>query len=192
MSQDDHVYSILVVSSSRNFQEIIDAHFPEADFSPLHITTSISAAKRKISEYTYDLIVINSPLPDDVGTRFAIDAALDSVVLLLVSNDIYDEINYRVSGQGVFVLPKPFSKTLFATAVSWLKSAREIVRKSQKKTHTIEEKMEEIRIVNRAKWLLINEQQMAEPDAHRYIEKQAMDRCISKGEIAREIIKKYS
>ena len=52
--------------------------------------------------------------------------------------------------------------------------------------------MEEIRIVNRAKWLLINERQMAEPEAHRYIEKQAMDRCIGKGEVAREIIDMYS
>ena len=56
----------------------------------------------------------------------------------------------------------------------------------------IEEKMEEIRIVNRAKWLLISELKMDEPQAHRYIEKQAMDRCISKREVADEIIKTYS
>lgn len=192
MSQEDWVYSILIVSSSKNFQEIIDLHFPESNFSPLHIVTSISAAKRKVSEYTYDLIVVNSPLPDEVGTRFAIDSAMDSVVLLLVSNDSYEDVNYRVSGQGVFVLAKPFSKTLFATAVNWMRSARAIVTKSQKKTHTIEEKMEEIRIVNRAKWLLINERQMAEPEAHRYIEKQAMDRCIPKVDVAREIINMYS
>ena len=91
MNQTDRTYSILIVSSSRNFQEVIDAHFSESGFSPLHIVTSISAAKRKVSEYTYDLVVINSPLPDDVGTRFAIDTAMDSVVMLLVSSDIYEE-----------------------------------------------------------------------------------------------------
>ena len=52
--------------------------------------------------------------------------------------------------------------------------------------------MEEIRIVNHAKWLLISEIKMDEPNAHRYIEKQAMDRCISRREIAEEIIKTYS
>ena len=52
--------------------------------------------------------------------------------------------------------------------------------------------MEEIRLVNHAKWLLISEVKMAEPDAHHYIEKQAMDRCISKREIAEEIIRTYS
>lgn len=192
MSPEDRVYSVLVVSSSKSFQEIIDNHFPDTNYHPLHVVPSISAAKRKASENSYDFVIVNSPLPDDVGTRFAIDTALDSVVLLIVSNDVYEEINYRVSQHGVFVLPKPFSKSLFLTAINWLSSAREVVKKSQKKTHTIEEKMEEIRIVNRAKWLLINELKMEEPEAHRYIEKQAMDRCISKGEVSREIIKMYS
>ena len=52
--------------------------------------------------------------------------------------------------------------------------------------------MNEIRLVNRAKWLLISEVKMDEPSAHRYIEKQAMDRCISKREVAEEIIKTYA
>ena len=79
-----------------------------------------------------------------------------------------------------------------AVALSWLSSAREKLRKTEKKTLSIEEKMEEIRIVNRAKWLLISELKMDEQGAHRYIEKQAMDRCISKKVIAEEIIKTYS
>ena len=79
-----------------------------------------------------------------------------------------------------------------AVALSWLSSAREKLRKTEKKTLSIEEKMEEIRIVNRAKWILIRELKLDEPEAHRYIEKQAMDRCISKRIVAEEIIKTYS
>ena len=51
--------------------------------------------------------------------------------------------------------------------------------------------MEEIRIVNRAKWLLISELKMSEEDAHRYIEKQAMDRCITRRAMAESIIRTY-
>ncbi|MBR6052916.1 MAG: ANTAR domain-containing protein, partial [Clostridia bacterium] len=64
-------------------------------------------------------------------------------------------------------------------------------RKNQKKTLSIEEKMNEIRLVNRAKWLLISELKMTEANAHRYIEKQAMDRCVSRRRVAEEIIKTY-
>jgi len=80
---------------------------------------------------------------------------------------------------------------MIITALDWMASARERLRKLEKKTLSIEEKMKEIRIVNRAKWLLITELKMSEPDAHRYIEKKAMDRCVTKREIAEEIIKMY-
>ncbi|MBO7398787.1 MAG: ANTAR domain-containing protein, partial [Clostridia bacterium] len=73
----------------------------------------------------------------------------------------------------------------------WLISARERIRRIEKKALSIEEKMNEIRLVNRAKWLLISELKMSEPDAHRYIEKQAMDRCIPRRLVAEEIIKTY-
>ena len=52
--------------------------------------------------------------------------------------------------------------------------------------------MVEIRIVNRAKLLLISEEKMNEDSAHRYIEKQAMDHCRSKKEIAESIISRYT
>ena len=52
--------------------------------------------------------------------------------------------------------------------------------------------LEEIRLVNRAKWLLISELKMSEPDAHHYITHQAMDRCCAKRTVAEEIIRLYT
>ena len=77
-------------------------------------------------------------------------------------------------------------------ALSWLVSARARLRKFEKKTLSIEEKMAEIRIVNKAKWILISELKMDEPNAHRYIEKQAMDQCITKREVSENIIRTYT
>lgn len=67
---------------------------------------------------------------------------------------------------------------------------RERLRKMEQKTASIEEKMAEIRLVNRAKWLLIQQHGMTEAEAHRFIEKQAMDRCVKRKVIAEEIIGK--
>ena len=52
--------------------------------------------------------------------------------------------------------------------------------------------MKEIRMINKAKWLLISQLKMDEPQAHRYLEKQAMDRCITKRQMAEEIIQIYT
>ena len=45
--------------------------------------------------------------------------------------------------------------------------------------------------MNRAKWLLIEELKMTEQEAHRYIEKQAMDRCVTRRAVAEQILSIY-
>ena len=194
MSLKERIYSVLIVSAAEKLNIALSALLPESKYAPVHIVSSISAAKRAFSERVYDYVIINSPLPDDIGTRFAIDTcnSKGTVVLLMVRAELHEEIYDKVAEHGVFTLPKPTSKPTIITALSWMSSARERLRKAEKKTLSIEEKMEEIRIVNRAKWLLISEIKMDELGAHRYIEKQAMDRCISKRKVAEEIIKTYS
>jgi len=92
----------------------------------------------------------------------------------------------------VFTLSKPLSKITMTYALNWLESSRERLRQFEKKSLSIEEKMDEIRLVNKAKWILISQLSMSESEAHRYIGKQAMDRCVTKRTIAEEIIKTYS
>ena len=194
MSLKERVYSVLIVSAAEGFNDALSTLLPTSKYSPTNFVSNISAAKRALAERAFDFVIINSPLPDDIGTRFAIDtgSSKETVVLLMVRAELQAEIYDKVAEHGVFVLPKPTSKPTMAIALSWLSSAREKLRKTEKKTLSIEEKMEEIRIVNRAKWLLISELKMDEQGAHRYIEKQAMDRCISKRIIAEEIIKTYA
>ena len=194
MSLKERVYSVLIVSAAEGFNDALSALLPTSKYSPTNFVSNISAAKRALAERAFDFVIINSPLPDDIGTRFAIDtgSSKETVVLLMVRAELQAEIYDKVAEHGVFVLPKPTSKPTMAIALSWLSSAREKLRKTEKKTLSIEEKIEEIRIVNRAKWILIRELKLDEPEAHRYIEKQAMDRCISKRIVAEEIIKTYS
>jgi response regulator NasT len=194
MSLKERVYSVLVVSAAKELNTALLTLLPGSHYSPVKTVTSISAGRRAWSERSYDYVLINSPLPDDTGVRFAIDlsSSQGTVVLLFVKAEIHDDILGKVVEHGVFTLSKPLSRSVLTTALNWMASARERLRKSEKKALSFEEKMEEIRIVNRAKWLLISELKMEEPQAHRYIEKQAMDRCICKKEAAQEILKIYS
>ncbi len=194
MSLKERVYSILIVSATDSFTSAFADLLSESRYSPINTVTSVSVAKRVLAEKTYDFVIINAPLPDDAGTRFAIDTCTtkQTAVLLLVKNDIHAGIHDKVAEYGVFTLPKPISKVTMTHALNWLESARERLRQFEKKTISIEDKMAEIRLVNKAKWLLISELHMSEPEAHRYVEKQAMDRCVSRRCIAEEIIKTYT
>lgn len=193
MNFEEHIYSVLIVSASEKFNTSLKELLPEIKCSPVCEETSTSGAKRALAERSYDFIIINSPLPDSDGIRFAIDTASgkNTVVLVMIRNELYGEVFDKVSPYGAFTLPKPTSRQIISQALDWMISTREMLRSLEKKSLSLEDKMQEIRIVNRAKWFLISELKMTENDAHRYIEKQAMDRCISKKTMAEEIIKIY-
>ncbi|MBQ9545070.1 MAG: ANTAR domain-containing protein, partial [Clostridia bacterium] len=188
MSLNERVYSVLAVSASEKFNQALPELFPVPAFSPVVTVSCISTAERAVSERDFDFVVVNSPLPDDTGMRFAADAGGNSgtVVMFLARTETFGEAYERLALHGVFVLQKPVPRSVLQLASGWLISARERIRRDEKKTLSIEEKMNEIRLVNRAKWLLISEVKMTEPDAHRYIEKLAMDRCIPKRQAAEE------
>ena len=193
MDFKERSYSILIVSASEKLNSAMRSLLPASVFTKISIVSDIGSAARKCSERHYDMLVINAPLPDDSGIRFAVDrsSAENTVVLLLLKSDIYDEVYENVVRHGVFTLKKPLSLPMISTAADWLCAAREKLRVSEKKTVSIEEKMAEIRIVNRAKWLLIEKEGMDEPHAHHYIEKTAMDCGITRRTAAEEIITRY-
>ena len=193
MSLKERVYSVLVISAKENFNASLQSLLPESKYAPVQMVSSVSLAKRFLLERSFDFVFINTPLPDDFGTRFAIEISGNkgTVILLLVRNEVYEEVCDKVTEYGILTLPKPASKQMVAHTLNFMAGIRERLRKLENKSLSMEEKMKEIRLLNRAKWVLIDELKMSEADAHRYIEKQAMDRCVSRREIAEEIISTY-
>ena len=61
----------------------------------------------------------------------------------------------------------------------------------QNENFKLQTKIEEIRLVNRAKCCLIQYLKFSEPQAHRYIEKQAMDTRQTRKEVAQRILSTY-
>lgn len=190
---DETVYSTLIVSSSQKFNDGIKRILSDGCCYPLLFVDNISAAKRRTLENNYDFLIINSPLPDDTGIRFAaeITEKRNTCCLLLLKSDYYDEVSAKATLHGVYTLQKPTSAVMIEQCLKWMSATRERLKNLEKKSSSLEEKMSEIRLVNRAKWSLIENLKMTENDAHRYIEKQAMDRCLPRLKIAEEILNTY-
>lgn len=189
----ERTYSVLLVSAAPSFNTSIMNLLPMTDYWPVSTVDSVAAARRALLERSYDLVIINAPLPDDFGSHLAIDICADSGagVLILVKSEIYNEVYTKVMEYGVFTLSKPTSSQLFSQFLKILCTTRERMRKLDEKQQTVEDKIAEIRVVNHAKWLLIECLNMTEAEAQKYIEKQAMDARISKRQMAENVIKTY-
>ncbi|NMP38342.1 MAG: ANTAR domain-containing protein [Clostridiales bacterium] len=190
MLTEKPLYSVLVVSSSAKSRESVLSMLPASMYKPVVCASSAGEAKRMMLSACYDIVVVDAPLPDQFGYELACDTAQDTQagIMLLVRNDIFEHAAQKVERFGVLTVAKPVTKQLFYQMVKLLTATRARLEKLEKKNMSLRDTVEEIRMVNRAKWALIERMDMTEAQAHRYIEKQAMDRRISRRELAQEII----
>lgn len=193
MLYKEYTYSVLIVSSSQSFTDSIRRLLPENEFSPVVTVETSGEAQRLTVDRRFDMVLINSPLADDFGTTLALNAVTDSKsgVLMFVKSDMYEEVTDRVSDFGVFTLAKPMSASMVHQVLNIMYVMQERFRVIDKKKQSLEEKMREIRCINHAKWVLISNMNVSEEDAHKLIEKQAMDTRRTKMEVAEAIIKTY-
>ena len=182
-------HSVLLVSRDNKIISQISAFLVPPLFE-LTTTSDFNEARRLATERTFNIIIADSG--DGYDTDFAINVADSySTILLLVPNEHFDEISYRVEGYGILTITKPFEPFYLYNMMKIAIAVQYKVQVLSSQTTKLKVKMEEIKQVNRAKMLLMQNMNMSEQEAHRYIEKEAMDRGMKKTAISEEIIKTY-
>ena len=192
MASGKIIYRVLIAGANdRTFDSLRELLPPDSYEPPLR-AGSAGEAKRMLLETDVDLVILNAPLRDEFGTQLALNLAQDNLcVLMLVPAESFDAVCYKVEDEGILTLSKPVSRNGLLGAIKLLTAMRGKLRKLDRQNQALQEKMQDIRTVNRAKWLLIEINRMTENEAHYYIEKQAMDMRLSRREVAENIIRTY-
>ena len=188
------VYSTLIVSTTPSFASFASELLSQNSFYPVKKVSSVTEARHALSIRSYDVLIVNYPLLDETGLELSMEMSRDcsSVVLMMVPATMYGDVETKTRGSGVFLLKKPVSLLTLSQSLSWLRSASDRVRSVQSGRVKLEEKIDEIRLVTRAKLILMENLKMTEDEAHKYITHEAMDRCMSKKEVANTILNTWS
>jgi len=189
-NRTDREYAILIVSSSEQFNMVVRKSIPAGRFSTIEIRKSASAARREMLTRTYDIIIINAPLSDEgMGSDFVMDLheKKDMGIIYAVPGDIYSKVSGYLVDYGIITVPKPVKDNSLGLSIRLQLSMQDKLRKSRRQVAKLEDKMEELRFVSRAKILLV-QRGMSEDEAHEYIIRTAMNRGLSKRAVAEEII----
>lgn len=185
-------YRILVADSGGRIAELISDLLPPGDYEPVAQASDAGQTRRLLLSTPVDIVIINAPLSDEFGTDLALDLAQGSTgVVLMVKNELYDQVCSRVEDSGVLTVGKPASRQTCYTCIRLAAALSSRLARMEAQQASLQEKMKDIRLVNRAKWLLIEHLHMREEDAHYYIEKKAMDARLSRREVAQDIIRAY-
>ena len=190
---DRATYSVLIASSNQKFDQILTSLLPAEDYGPVDTCDFAGLARRKLVEQSYDILIVNTPLKDENGTNLAIQIANETniSVMLLVDAGHFEEISNVTDQYGILTLSKPTNRAAVTQSLKLLCATRNRLKRMEKKTASFEEKIEEIKLINRAKLLLVEKEGISEQQAHRLVEKAAMDTRSSKRQVAEEIIARY-
>ena len=183
---------ILLAGSTEKGRMLLQALLPPGG-EPARTCQSGAETRRALGENDYSLLIINTPLSDESGIDLAVDAAARCLtgVLLLVKAELADQVQEQLSDAGVFVVAKPVARPLFDQAMRYAAVLRNRLMSVCAEKEKLEKKLTDVRVVDRAKCLLIQYCGMTEEQAHRAIEKQAMDTRQTRLIVAQGIIARY-
>lgn len=162
----------------------------EAFPMPVRAAASAGEARRMLLNRPFALVVVNAPLPDEMGRGLAHELGVSGMgALLIVKNEQREEIAEQLAETGVWVMGKPFAREAFHQAVGMILAANRRVAELREENDRLRRRLEDERTIGRAKMALMQAYGMTEAEAHRAIEKRAMDGRIARREVARDLLR---
>lgn len=150
-------------------------------------------AKNMIASTSFALIIINAPLAKESAQELALfmTQRTTAAVILLLPESSKTDSSYDGEDYGILTLFKPFKRSEFNRTIKFAIAFENRMASMHTANQKLEKKLSEVQTIHRAKCLLIQHLNMTEAQAHRYLEKHAMDRRESKVEVAATILNTY-
>lgn len=185
--------SLLLITDSQETAAQFARLLPADRFAPEYNVCSPIEAPVVLKESTYDVIVIDSSVPAERGIQLATDTVSNgaSHVLMLTDADNFADAADDGEKCGFMTLQSPVDPTLLRQSLGLMAASSLRIHELESETEKLKSKLSEVKVVDRAKILLIQHLSMSEQSAHRFIEKNAMDQCVDRRTIAEKIIRTY-
>ena len=142
----------------------------------------------------YDVVIVSTPLRSEFGLNYVaeIHDRTSAVIIVLAKTEIADEVQNRIKFTGAYVLPRPFTKQALVQTIRMAQMAKENMQRLEQERSKLSKQLEDTKIIDRAKCCLIQYLNLTENQAHRHIQKLAMDTRRTQREIADDILNTYS
>ncbi len=157
------------------------------------VCSSAAEARRESLCRPFDIFIVNGGLPDERGNELSSSLAETNDCGGIYIDDFtrVDMFGDDLGKMGVISLVRPLTKTALGDAVRMLVIANERVRALRIENSELKAKLEDEKCVFRAKITLMRSLGYSEEQAHKYIEKKAMDCRQSRRKVAMDILKTY-
>lgn len=159
-------------------------------YSVADVCISANEMLRKVRFNPPDILLINFDMPDMTGleaARIVGDENLCSIILLLTSEQREYCIGL-IEDYDITMFQKPVSRVALLSTIDAVTQSRFRMRKLNQELFTLKKGMEDRKLIERAKGILMRKKSISEAEAYRRIQKMSMDSRVSMKDIAKRII----
>lgn len=183
---------ILIAGKNEQVCESIAALLSETDCKILSLTDGIRM--RSIDSESFDVIIISTPLSDEFGLDLAAElhGKTGAALVIITKGELAEEVQSKIKFTGAFVIGRPCSKAALLQTIRFADIAGENIKRLSEEKNRLEQQLEDMKIINRAKLCLMQYLKLTEEQAHRHLQKQAMDLRKTQRQAAEDILIMYS
>ena len=109
--QKEHL-SIMIVSNDPKMIDYLKKAMPRDRFFPVFVFSNAADARRNVLQRQTDIVIIDTPLPDEFGTKLAQDLSLKCAAAVIVKPELSERISYKLEQYGIVTLPRTLHKAL--------------------------------------------------------------------------------
>lgn len=176
---------VIVALSNVETAQKVKIMLCDEGYDVLSICSTGGELIRKAIQYAPELVVTSYKMPD-MTVLDIYDALADQCSFLVVVNELYR--SYIKEEMDVYCINSPISKPVLINAVDLIFQSKRKILKLREQVEKLENKMEERKLIDKAKGILMLNKGLSEMEAFRYIQKMSMDSGHKMSEIAEKIL----
>lgn len=180
---------------SEKMNSVLTQWFEERENMTFDMDTAATLvdARDRAREEDYDVILLYTPIEGLLGDEpaFQLAALSPATVVVIAPEKVADRMRERLQGKGILLTTTPLRKHEFFSTLTAAAICSERTRDLIEENERLREKLSEQKTIERAKILLVECLKLSEDQAHKYIEREAMELRESRVEVARRIISTY-
>lgn len=183
---------LLIASASREVRNDLSLMGAKAGFDDISATGG-NDLRDLCANGCYDLVVMALPLENEFGleTALHISKSCPGGLLIITPSKVYEEVCEKGARILAPILPRTAPKAQIINIMRFLLSVQRKFSEADEENAKLQGVVSEMKLVNRAKCVLIEYLRISEQEAHRQLRKRAMDQRVTLTDAARDILKIY-
>ncbi len=185
---------IVIADSDASYRRSLKELFRQADYLVVGEAAETTSALQVIFQTEPEIVVMDPYLPGGEGIDLTsiIDEHRVAPVIAIASSE-YGKVEEIARLPGVYgVILKPLVAGAVQPVIESALVNFDRLMRSEKELLSLRKEMENRKIIEKAKGLLVEKKQLSEKDAYKTMQKISMDKCVPMVRVAKTIIARFN